>query len=576
MFSLFKHLKKYSKLIFIIIILIFVQSMMELLLPTIMSKVIDNGIMQKSMKNISIEAIKMGGVILIAVVCSITSVFLAARVSTRFGQDIRRKVFVKVQSFSSKEFNKFGVASLITRTTNDITQIQTLTILMLRMMVFGPLMIVGGLIIAINKDVKLSLILLIAIPVLVFTVLLIGSRTVKMFSSIQKKLDKVNLVSRENLTGIRVIRAFNKQKYEEKRFDDANKDLTNNTIGAYKIFAMLMPIMMLIFYLNSVAVVWFGGKRIAGGTLLVGDLIAFVQYSNQIMLALMMFFMLFAMIPKAISSSNRINEVLEMDFSILDPENPRSLDENGVTSLKFDNVSFSYNNSGDYDIENINFECKSGETVAIIGGTGSGKSTILNLIQRFYDVSKGKILLNGIDIRELTQKDLRKSIGYVPQKAVLFSGTVRSNLCYGKEGLTDEEIIESLKIAQAYDFVMNLENGLESDVSQGGSNLSGGQKQRLCIARALIRRPKIYLFDDSFSALDFKTDAKLRAALKQKVSDSIVIIVGQRVSSVMNSDKIIVLDNGKILGIGTHKELMQNCEVYQEIAKSQLSEEELS
>lgn len=576
MFSLFKHLKKHSKLIFIIIILIFVQSMMELLLPTIMSKVIDDGIMQKNMQNISIQAIKMGVVILISVVCSITSVFLASKVSTRFGQDIRRKVFVKVQSFSSKEFNKFGVASLITRTTNDITQVQTLTILMLRMMVFGPLMIVGGLIIAINKDVKLSLILLIAIPVLVFTVLLIGSRTVKMFSSIQKKLDKVNLVSRENLTGIRVIRAFNKQKYEEKRFDDANKDLTDNTIGAYKIFAMLMPIMMLIFYLNSVAVVWFGGKRIAGGTLLIGDLIAFVQYSNQIMLALMMFFMLFAIIPKAISSSNRINEVLNMDFSILDPENPKSLDESATTSLKFDNVSFSYNNSGEYDIENINFECKSGETISIIGGTGSGKSTILNLIQRFYDVSKGKILLNGIDIRELTQKDLRKSVGYVPQKAVLFSGTVRSNLCYGKEDLTDEEMIDSLKIAQAYDFVMKLENGLDSDVSQGGSNLSGGQKQRLSIARALTRRPKIYLFDDSFSALDFKTDAKLRDALKQNVSDSIVIIVGQRVSSIMNSDKIIVLDNGKILGIGTHKELMQNCEVYQEIARSQLSEEELS
>ena len=576
MFSLFKHLKKHSKLIFIIIILIFVQSMMELLLPTIMSKVIDDGIMQKNMQNISIQAIKMGVVILISVVCSITSVFLASKVSTRFGQDIRRKVFVKVQSFSSKEFNKFGVASLITRTTNDITQVQTLTILMLRMMVFGPLMIVGGLIITINKDVKLSLILLIAIPVLVFTVLLIGYRTVKMFSSIQKKLDKVNLVSRENLTGIRVIRAFNKQKYEEKRFDDANKDLTDNTIGAYKIFAMLMPIMMLIFYLNSVAVVWFGGKRIAGGTLLIGDLIAFVQYSNQIMLALMMFFMLFAIIPKAISSSNRINEILNMDFSILDPETPKSLDKSATTSLKFDNVSFSYNNSGEYDIENINFECKSGETISIIGGTGSGKSTILNLIQRFYDVSKGKILLNGIDIRELTQKDLRKSVGYVPQKAVLFSGTVRSNLCYGKEDLTDEEMIDSLKIAQAYDFVMKLENGLDSDVSQGGSNLSGGQKQRLSIARALTRRPKIYLFDDSFSALDFKTDAKLRAALKQNVSDSIVIIVGQRVSSIMNSDKIIVLDNGKILGIGTHKELMQNCEVYQEIARSQLSEEELS
>ncbi len=576
MFRLFKHLKKYSKLILTIVILILIQAMMELLLPTIMSKVIDDGIIQKNMQNIFIQTLKMGVVIIIAVICSITSVFLACRVSVKFGQDIRKKVFVKVQSFSSKEFNNFGVASLITRTTNDITQVQTFTILMLRMMIFGPLMIVGGLIVAINKDFKLSGILLITIPFLIFTIILIGAKTIKTFSSIQKKLDKVNLISRENLIGIRVIRAFNKQKHEEKRFDDANKDLTNNTIKAYKIFARLMPLMMIIFYFNSIAVVWFGGKRISTGTLMIGDLIAFVQYSNQIMISLMIFFMLFAMIPKAISSAKRINEILEIEISLNDPENSKNLSNDENISLKFSNVSFSYNGTEECEIQNIDFKCNGGETIAIIGRTGSGKSTILNLIPRFYDVTKGNIFINGIDIRDLTQKQLREVIGYVPQKAVLFSGTVRSNLCYGKENLTEEEMFKSLKIAQAYDFVMNLDKGLDSEISQGGSNLSGGQKQRLSIARALTRDPKIYLFDDSFSALDFKTDAKLRAELRENVKNSIVIIVAQRVSSVMNADKIIVLDNGKVLGIGTHKDLMENCEVYQEIAKSQLSEEELS
>lgn len=576
MFSLFKHLKKYKKLILAIVILIFIQSMMELLLPTIMSQIIDEGIVKKNMNFINFEAIKMVFVILIAVISSLSSVFLASRVAVKFGQDIRRKVFVKVQSFSSREFDKYGVASLINRTTTDITQVQNLTLMMFRMMIFGPIMAIGGLIIAVYKDFKLSIILMISIPILMATVFFIGLKTVKLFSSIQKKLDKVNSISRENLTGIRVIRAFNKQRYEEKRFDEANKDLTKSTMTAYKIFARLIPLMMLIFYLNSVAVIWFGGQRVGGGTLMVGDLIAFIQYSNQIMIALMMFFMLFGMIPKAISSAKRINEVLETDFSITDLETTQNLNKDSECSLKFDNVSFSYNNSGEYDLENIDFECKAGETIAIIGGTGSGKSTILNLITRFYDTSKGQIILNGIDIKELSQKELREQIGYVPQKAVLFSGTVRSNLCYGKENVTEEEMIDSLKIAQAYDFVFGLEKKLDSDVSQGGSNLSGGQKQRLSIARALVRRPKIYLFDDSFSALDFKTDSKLRAALKENVKDSIVIIVGQRVTSVMHSDKIIVLDNGKIVGIGNHKELLENCEVYQEIAKSQLSEEELS
>lgn len=576
MFSLFKYLKKYKFLILLIFFLIFVQSMMELLLPTIMSKVVDEGILNSDMKIISIQGLKMLGVVIVAIIVSLFSILLSSVVSVKFGQEIRRRVFIKVQGFSSKEIDKFGVASLITRTTNDITQVQNVTLLILRMMILGPMMAIGGLIVSMYKDIKLATILLISIPILLIVVFLIGSRAIKIFSKIQKKLDKVNLISRENLTGIRVIRAFNKQKYEEKRFDDANKDLTFSVSKAYRIFAKLIPIMFLIFYFNSLAVVWFGSHRVADSTLMVGDLIAFIQYSNQIMISLMMFFMLFGMIPKAISSAKRINEVLETDFSINDIENVKKLSDSNEVTLKFDNVSFSYNNTGEYDLENINFECKSGDTIAIIGGTGSGKSSILNLITRFYDVTKGRILLNGVDIKDITQKELRDSIGYVPQKAVLFSGTIRSNLKYGDESATDERMERALKIAQAYEFVSGLEDGIDSYVSQGGTNFSGGQKQRLSISRALVKDSKIYMFDDSFSALDFKTDSKLRAALKENIKNAIVLIVGQRVTSVMHSDKIIVMDNGRIVGIGTHRELLNNCEVYREIAKSQLSEEELS
>ncbi len=576
MFGVFKHLKDYKNVIVLIIALVFIQSIMELFLPTIMSGVIDDGIVKKDMNRIIVQSLKMIGVIVVSIISSLTSLYLASKVAVRFSQDIRRKIFVKVQSFSSREFNKFGVASLINRTTNDITQIQILTLMLLRMMIFGPLMAIGGLIIAIYSDVKLATVLIVSVPTLLVIVSFIGIRTMRIFSLMQKKLDRVNLIFRENLTGIRVIRAFNKQKYEEKRFDNANKDLTKFTANAYKIFARLMPVMMLIFYLNSVAIIWFGGHRVGGGTLLVGDLIAFIQYSNQIMIALMTFFMLFGIIPKAVSSAKRIGEVLETDFSISDLDEPTILNNDSKVSLKFDNVSFAYNETGEYDIEDIDFECVAGETVAIIGGTGSGKSSVLNLIMRFYDVSKGSILINGIDIREISQKELREQVGYIPQKAVLFSGTVRSNLCYGKENATEEEMINALKISQSYDFVYSLDKNLDAPISQGGANLSGGQKQRLSIARALIRNPKIYLFDDSFSALDFKTDVKLRTALKENVKDSIVIIVGQRITSIMNSDKIIVLDNGKIVGIGNHRELLDNCKVYQEIAKSQLSEEELS
>ncbi|BAK81332.1 ABC transporter ATP-binding protein [Candidatus Arthromitus sp. SFB-rat-Yit] len=576
MLSLFKYLKKYKFMILLIFFLIFAQSMMELLLPNIMSKVVDEGIVNKDMGIIGIQALKMLVVISISIIVSLLSILLSSRISVKFGQEIRRRVFIKVQSFSSKEVDKFGVASLITRTTNDITQVQNMTLLMLRMMILGPMTAIGGLIVSMYTDIKLSIILLISIPILFIVVFMIGKKAIKLFSKIQKKLDKVNLISRENLTGIRVIRAFNKQKYEENRFDDANRDLSNSVTKAYRIFAKLIPIMFLIFYFNSLAVVWFGSYRVADSTLMVGDLIAFIQYSNQIMISLMIFFMLFAMIPKAISSAKRINEVLETDFSINDIENVKKLSDSNEVTLKFDNVSFSYNNTGEYDLENIDFECKSGDTVAIIGGTGSGKSTILNLISRFYEVTKGKILLNGVDIKDITQKELRESIGYVPQKAVLFSGTIRSNLKYGDESATDERFERALKIAQAHEFVSNLEDGIDSYVAQGGTNFSGGQKQRLSIARALVRDSKIYMFDDSFSALDFKTDSKLRAALKENIKNAIILIVGQRVTSVMHSDKIIVMDNGRVVGIGTHKELLNNCEVYREIAKSQLSEEELS
>lgn len=574
--SLLKHLGKYKNIIFFIIFLIFSQAMLELLLPNVLSNIIDTGIVKKSMPYIFLQAGIMVIIIFGVIGCSLLSLFLASRVAIRFGQDIRREMFEKVQSFSLKEFNKYGVASLITRTTNDITQVQTLTLMMLRMMILGPVMAIGGIIMATNRSFSLSKIFMFSIPILFLAIIAIGLRTFRMFSSIQKKLDKVNLICRENLTGLRVIRSFNKQKYEEGRFNEANEDLTFSTMKAYKVFATLTPIMMLIFNLNSVAVIWFGSLKVNQGTLMLGDLIAFIQYSNQIMVALMIFFMLFAMLPKALSSAKRINEVLLTDLSIVD-SNIETVKVNKETTLEFKDVKFSYNdNIEECVLNNLNFTCKSGETIAIIGSTGSGKTSILNLIQRLYDVSSGEILLNGSNIKDISQEDLRRFIGYVPQKAVLFSGTIRSNMKYGKEDSNDEEIWNALEIAQAYEFVDGLEEKLDSSVSQGGSNFSGGQKQRLSIARALIRKPNIYLFDDSFSALDYKTDFKLRTALKKSVSDAIVIIVAQRVTSVMHCDKIIVLDNGEIVGIGNHRDLLKECTVYNEIARSQLSEEELA
>jgi ATP-binding cassette subfamily B protein len=447
--------------------------------------------------------------------------------------------------------------------------------MMLRMMISAPMMCIGGIIMAVSKDAKLSLVIIAIMPILAITIGIMGKKGMPLFKTMQLKIDKLNLVLRENLTGIRVIRAFNKIDHEKKRFDKANLDLTNTAIKVNKIMAALMPIMMVVLNFTTIAVVWFGGIRIDNGSMQVGDLMAFIQYVMQIMFSLIMVSMMFILIPRASASAVRINEVLDTVPEINDRDNTKS-SNNKKGYIEFKDVTFNYPGAENPALSNISFSAKPGEITAIIGGTGSGKSTLISLIPRFYDVSSGSILVNDVDIREMTQEDLRLKIGFVPQKAVLFTGTIADNIRYGKEDAPDSEVKHAAEIAQASDFISNMKDGFESVISQGGTNVSGGQKQRLSIARALVRRPEIYVFDDSFSALDFKTDAKLRAALKKETGKSTVIIVAQRVSTVMNADRIIVLDDGQIAGIGNHKELLNNCDVYHEIVSSQLSEEELA
>ncbi|MBP1890081.1 ATP-binding cassette subfamily B protein [Clostridium moniliforme] len=575
MLKLFKHLKPYSKQLIFILILLFIQTMAQLYLPTLLSEIVDTGIIKGDVNYI----LKIGGIMIcvafIGSICTIFASFISSKVSMGLGRDLRRKIFTRAETFSLNEIDTIGTASLITRTTNDVNQIQQVVIMILRMMVTAPLTCIGGIIMAISVNKKLSLILLVSMPIVIITIFVIGKKGMPMFKAMQVKLDKINRILRENLTGIRVIRAFNKQSFEKKRFDEANDDFTNNAIKVNKITALLMPLLMLILNLTSVAILWFGANRINSGVMEVGNLMAFLQYVMQIMFSLIMVSMLFIMIPRASASAERINEVLNMEPSINDSNN--LINENNEKGyVEFKNVSYFYPGAENPALNNISFKTNPGETTAIIGGTGSGKSTILNLITRFYDVSKGEILVDGVNIKNISQENLRNKIGFVPQKAVLFSGTIGENLRYGKEDATEDELIHAAKIAQSYEFITEKENGFESIVEQNGKNFSGGQKQRLAIARALVRKPEIYLFDDSFSALDFKTDAKLRAALKSETKNSAVIIVAQRVSTIMDADRILVLDEGNIVGIGTHKELLKNCAIYQEIASSQLSEEELS
>ncbi|MBB2479046.1 ABC transporter ATP-binding protein [Bacillus sp. APMAM] len=575
MIRLFRHLKPYRLLIGLVIILVFLRSLSDLYLPSLMGDIVDKGVVRGDEPYI----LNIGGWMLliagIGAVCSIAASFYSSKVASSFGKNLRTKVFSHVESFSLNEFDQIGTASLITRTTNDINQVQQVLIMMLRMMVMAPLMCIGGIIMAVSRDAKLSLVLVVSLPVLFIAILLVQRKGIPLFKAMQKKLDKLNLVLRENLTGIRVIRSFNRIDYEKKRFEEANADLTQTAIKVNKIMATLMPVMMLIMNFSTIAIIWFGGIRIDHQNMQVGDLMAFIQYAMQIMFSLIMLSMMFIMIPRASVSAVRINEVLDIKPNIKDAENvQKATDKSGY--IEFKNVTFSYPGAETPAISNISFKANPGKVTAIIGGTGSGKSTLISLIPRFYDVSSGEVLVDGVDVRSMSQEHLREKIGFVPQKAVLFTGTITDNISYGNEKATVEDVKHAAEIAQATEFISELKDGYDSVIAQGGTNVSGGQKQRLSIARALVRKPEIYIFDDSFSALDFKTDAKLRAELKKETGDSTVLIVAQRVSTVMDADQIIVLDQGKTAGIGTHKELMETCEVYREIVSSQLSEEEIA
>ncbi|WP_214861439.1 ABC transporter ATP-binding protein [Exiguobacterium sp. s161] len=574
MIKLLKRLTVYKWAVFAVLILVFAQSMSDLYLPTLMADIIDKGVVTGDTAYIWKIGAVMLGVTGVGALAAVAASYYSSKASMGLGRDIRRQVFNHVERFSLQEFDQVGTASLITRTTNDITQVQQVVIMMLRMVVSAPIMFIGGLIMAVSKDAKLSLVIVAAMPVLVISILLILWKGVPLFGKVQKRLDRLNLVLRENLTGIRVIRAFNRERDEQVRLTKANADLTEVSIKVNKIMAFLMPVMMLVMNLTVVGVIWFGGIRIDNGGMQIGDLMAFIQYVMQIMFALVMASVMFVMIPRAAVSAKRINEVLEMTPTMTDEGTQTADREKGT--LVFDRVTFRYPGAETPVLSDISFAARPGEVTAVIGGTGSGKSTLVNLIPRFYDVTEGSIRVNGVDSQDVPQEELRSKIGFVPQKALLFTGTIAENIRFGKEDATDEEVAHAAQIAQATDFIERMPDGYDARIEQGGSNVSGGQKQRLSIARALVRRPDLYVFDDSFSALDFKTDAALRKALREETREATVLIVAQRVSTVIDADQIIVLDEGKVAGIGTHDELFADNAVYQEIVKSQLSEEEIA
>ena len=579
MTRLLQYLKPYQKQLFLVMALLLVQAIANLYLPDLNADIINNGIARGDTEYI----LKTGGfmllVTLLLAACSVVSAYWGSKTAMSFGRDLRSDVFRKVQSFSQAEVDQFGTPSLITRTTNDVQQVQMAVLITLNVMISAPVMCIGGIIMALRQDVPLSISIIVIVPVMAVVIGVIMRRALPLFKSMQVKIDRLNQVVREKLAGVRVIRAFVKTDYEEARFDEANLDLTTTALKINRMVAITMPLLMLIVNISMAAIMWFGAHRIDSGAMPIGNLTAFIAYTMQILIAVMMATVMFIMIPRASASAERILEVLETEPSISAPKAPVALNPGTAdsdASVEFRDVEFTYPGAETPVLRGISFIAYPGETTAIVGGTGCGKSTLINLIPRFYDVTGGSLLIDGVDIREIPEEDLRNKIGFVPQKAFLFSGTIASNLRYGKRDATDDELWHALRIAQAADFVAEMPGQLEAPVSQGGTNFSGGQKQRLAIARALVKRPKIYVFDDSFSALDFKTDAALRAALNDEVDDAIVFIVAQRVSTIMNAERIIVLDKGEIVGMGTHEELMKLCSVYREIVFSQLSEEEVA
>ncbi|MBR3642117.1 MAG: ABC transporter ATP-binding protein [Lachnospiraceae bacterium] len=551
------------------------HAIMDLYLPTINANLTNNGMARGDIPYI----IRMGAwmmlAVLISTVAMICSSYFSSKTAMGLGKNMREEFFRHVQSLSKGDVDKVGTASLITRGTNDVQQVTNAAIMMLRMMLMSPTMFVGGIVMAWQKCPELAWIILCALPPIILLMIYMLKKGMPLFKSIQKKVDTVNQVVREYLSGIRVIRAFCKDDYETKRFDLANLDLQQVSLKVARMLAFMMPALMLIINATTIAIVWIGGHEMQNGTVEVGDLTAFITYVSMILFSLMLMSMMFIVLPRASASADRINEVLAMRSDVADPDaatDIRSLRGGYVT---FDDVSFSYPGADMAVLEHISFSAKPGEVVAIIGGTGCGKSTLINLIPRFYDTTGGSVLLDGTDVRSLKQDELRARIGLVPQKSFLFTGTIADNVRFGKQDATDEEVIDALKIAQAYDFVMEMEEGIQTQITQGGTNVSGGQRQRLAIARALVRKPDIYIFDDSFSALDFKTDAALRKALFERVKDATIFIVAQRVSTIMNADKIIVLNDGVIAGCGRHAELMKTCDVYREIVCSQHAESEV-
>lgn len=524
--------------------------------------------------------IRVGAIMLVIALLGGTATILVSLLSSGiaagFGRNVRKEMFKKIESFSKNEIDKFSTASLITRCTNDITQIQTLLMVGIRMVFYAPIIGTGGVIMAVRKSVSMSWIIAAACIVLTGMIMIVTAIAMPRFEAIQQLTDRLNLVSRENLSGMMVIRAFGRQEHEKNRFERANENLTKTNLFINRVFVFMMPAISFVMNGAILLIVWVGARQIAGSAMQVGDMMAFIQYTMQIILSFLSIAMIFIFLPRAEVSAKRIAEVMEAGCSIVDPPNPREFDESKKGYVEFRHVYFRYHGAEEYALRDITFTAKPGQTTAIIGSTGSGKSTIANLILRFYDVTEGQVLVDGVDIREVRQKDLRERIGYVPQKSALFSGTIASNLRYGRKDASDDEIEAAARVAQAMEFISEKPERFNSPIAQGGTNVSGGQKQRLSIARALVKKPEIYVFDDSFSALDFKTDAALRKALKEYTRDSTVIIAAQRVGTIMNADQIIVLDEGRIVGCGTHKELLKNCPQYYEIAASQLSEEELA
>jgi ATP-binding cassette subfamily B multidrug efflux pump len=569
-----RYLRPYSAPIALVLVLLLVQALANLYLPELNAEIINNGVVTGDIDYIINTGALMLGVTFLLMLAAFVAVFFSARIAMGFGRDVRSAIFRKVETFSQVELNHFGAASLITRNTNDVQQVQQVVLLALTMMISAPILAIGGVIMAYRQDGPLTAILLVILPIMGLLIGVVMKKAIPLFQAMQVRIDRINLVMREKLSGVRVIRAFVRTEHEEARFDEASRDLMDVGLRVNRLFAITMPALMLIMNLSTVAVLWFGAYRVDSGAMPIGNLTAFIQYITQILFAIMMAVIMFVMVPRAAVSATRIGEVLDTEPSIWDPPTPISPARTG--HVEFRDVEFRYPGAEEPVLRGISFHAKPGEVTAIVGSTGSGKSTLINLLPRFYDVTSGKVLIDGEDVRALDRQDLWKRIGVVPQKAYLFGGTVATNLRYGDQDATDEELWRALEIAQGREFVAELPEQLEAPISQGGTNVSGGQRQRLAIARALARKPDIYVFDDSFSALDFRTDARLRAALARELTGATVIIVAQRVGTILHADRIVVLEDGEVAGIGTHEELMAGCETYREIVLSQVTEEEVA